>query len=109
MHRIAGRWLAEFLLGLREPVNSIILNQARRDLRNALLAEKWQQVLSYPAFMTGDISRVALSFGDDRVLLQEPFGSFGESLFAEDLDELAGFAAFEFAAQLEIPVFGVVL
>ena len=97
MKRTAGRGL---LAELRpHPMDSVILNQARRDLRKHFRAEKRDKVILDSSLVVLDISRTTFTLGDNLELINEPSCSLPESLTRFELARLG------LTLKSQIPIF----
>src|SRR6266851_3015557 len=100
MHGVAGRRFAALGSRFFEAMNSIFLDLAGGNFREAQGAEERHQVHARPPVLAVDVDLAALALRDEVVLAQELFRGFAEGLFCFD------FAAAEHAAKLQIPVLG---
>lgn len=98
MHRVAGWRSAAFLLRLFQAMYAVLLNEARSDLRKALLAKERNEVLANSSLVAFDVLRISLSLGHDREFAEELLGSLRECRLAIDLDQRPEVAALEFSA-----------
>ena len=78
-----------FHAGLRpHPMDSVILNQARRDLRKHLRAKKRDEVILDSLSVVLDISRTTLPLSDHLELVDKPSCSLPKSLTRFELASL---------------------
>src|SRR5271154_7595459 len=98
MHGVAGWRLAAFGRRFFEAMNSVFLDLAGGDFREAQRAEERHQVHARPPVLAVDVDLAALTLCDEVVFAQELFRGFAEGLLCFD------FAVAELAAKLQIPV-----
>jgi len=81
-------------------VNPVILHFARRDFRDAKLAEEWQQMNPKTDFMPLGPLLAALTLGYDRIFRNELRGGLSKAFLRKENTGMI------FTPQSQIPVFG---